>query len=288
MTTAAASAVAAALPADDEALAQLALDFSDVTALAGSSEGFKLVSRDSVNGIDMFTRPVASSPVHMMRASVVMPCRAEHFLRYLELDMRAHWDEHFISGQVLRDVTPHALRPKNNNNDSSNSVSRNSNNDSSGNSDTATRGDFVKVSMKHIAFLSPIPLLQNRDFELVVAERVANGVATLKAISPPVGHVRPRARGFVRGVIPLSGFVAVPFRFWDPVRGAECDGCRVTYVALVHPMGLVPPMLVNAVVGKQTSGLVQLQAFVRNHPIGNLGLPPTIGVTVVKRPQSKL
>jgi hypothetical protein len=108
------------------------------------------------------------------------------------------------------------------------------------------------VWLKHMAWKSPVPLLvQRRDFEFIAAEHtLPDGTAVLKAMSPQIGRVRSPVHGFVRGVIEVSGFVA------EPVGKNQC---RVTYVALVDPMGLVPPPVVNAVVGKQTSTLAQLQ-----------------------------
>ena len=52
--------------------------------------------------IFMFTKPVTSSPIHMMKANVRMPCTPKAFLRYLEMDVRCLWDDLFLVGQVGR------------------------------------------------------------------------------------------------------------------------------------------------------------------------------------------
>ena len=216
------------------------IDFSDVIALADpSAQGFRLVTEDKANSIRMFSKNIQTSPIHMMKAQAIMPCSPSDFMRYLDLDIRALWDDHFLSGEIV------------------------------GSSSTAKDGSLV--TMKHIAFVSPLPFLNNRDFELITSERVdaKTGVAMLKAFSLPRGSIKSVTADVVRAVIEIAGFVASPIQSPDGSR--EKQWSEVTYVALVSPGGRIPPMVVNVVIGKQTSGLRGLQEFISSHPLSQLG-----------------
>lgn len=297
-----------------------ACDFSDVWDLAMNTpahQGFKLSSSDEVHRITMHTKRVPDSPIHLMKASAVMPCEPRAFLRYLDMDVRSLWDEHFLEGVVLHDAMTNADMDKvpppkypssrttktrkekvdmehitaGSAQVTSNGSSRDggfgvgddddekdqremqsaSGGQGSGSGGTIDGKGQVHVQGKHIAFASPIPLLLHRDFELIIAEWLRpDGVAVLKAISPPTGTLVPVRSDYVRGVVQISGFVAVPCRYYEPRLRRKVDGCRVTYVALVHPMGLIPPLVVNIVVGKQTSTLVRLQDFIATNPLERL------------------
>ncbi len=265
-----------------------ALEFDDVIALAHSNApGFRLVTHDVANSIQMYTAPVEASPIHMMKASVTMPCAPAAFLRYLDFDVRSLWDEHFIEGAVLekfssddiallqRRETKTALQQQQT---SATAVSKEGS--SSGAVQTAWTAP-VTLQLKHVGFLSPVPLLTDRDFELVVAESYdeRRNIAVLKALSLPIGAIYPvKSSKYVRGLITLSGFIVSPVKYVDPVMDKEISGCSVTYIALVHPMGLIPAALVNIVVGKQTAGLLQLQTFMRRNPIATLP-PKTLEVS---------
>lgn len=230
----------------DADLVRVCTDFSDILALADpAAPGFRSVFRDAARGIEMFTKPVTESPIHLMRAVCEMPCEAGAFLRYLEHDLRPSWDDHFLHGRVVRRLGPLTV-------------------------------------LKYLAFRSPMPFVQARDFELVVSQKeLPDGRALVKALSPPMGTALGLDPRFVRGNILLSGFVAAPL----PSAGSasapslvvgqssdEPSRCRVTYVALINPMGLVPAMLVNVVIGKQTTTMAGMQRFVREHPFD--ALPP--------------
>lgn len=242
-----------------------ACDFSDIWDLAispGRHNEFRLSSTDDANQITMHTKAVASSPIHLMKACAVMPCAPRAFLRYLDMDVRSLWDEHFLEGVVLSDTI--ATVPLT----AVAAVPNSSHTTEAAAADAVTQ---VHVQMKHVAFASPIPLLLHRDFELVIGETLRpDGVAILKAFSPPVESVVPARPEYVRGLVSISGFVAVPHRYFEARLGRKVDGCRVTYIALVHPMGLIPSFLVNTVIGKQTSALKHLQDFIAKNPLTKL------------------
>jgi hypothetical protein len=63
-------------------------------------------------------------------------------------------------------------------------------------------------------------------------------------------------------------------------------GSKVVYIALVQPMGRIPPLLVNLVIGKQTSGLKYLQKFIAKHPLSVL--PRSKDAGGGRKPASKL
>ena len=206
-----------------------------------------------------------------------MPCSADAFLRFLDFDVRSMWDEHFIEGQVIHQFSKEDVAQLQQVKCKSQlpTTARDSSSSSSGTDSKEQKWTApVTLHLKHVGFLSPVPLLTDRDFELVVAESYDDqtGIAILKALSPPIGSTFPSTGKYVRGVISLSGFIVKPVRYVDPVLRKDINGCNVTYIALVHPMGLIPAALVNIVVGKQTAGLLQLQAFMRQNPVHTL--PP--------------
>jgi hypothetical protein len=262
-----------------------ACSFHDVLELARTSDGFRLASSDDPHQIRMYTKVVPESPIQLMKASTVMPCSPTHFLRYLDMDVRSLWDEHFVEGVVVQELTieptashSHGVAPPPPSFHTTPTAATAVDGVCSGGGRCS---GGVKVQLKHIGFLSPIPFLQNRDFELVIAEHVCpqTGVAVLKAFSPPAESVVPfRKSEYVRGIVGISGFVAEPLRYREPrLNHSEVDGCRVTYVALVHPMGLIPPFLVNQVVGKQTAAMHQLQDFIAANPLKTLQQRGVIG-----------
>ena len=212
-------------------------DHSDVLALAAPDHpGFTEASADANAGIHMSTMAVKSCPVHMMKARAVMPCASRDFLEYLELDARARWDDHYIRGHVHEQID-------------------------------------AQTQLKYMSFKAPLPILRNRDFEIAVCERWddATQTAVLKAVSPPEGMICPAdpAGTTVRGSILLSGFIVKPVQdltsLPKAIAGAK-EACEVTYIALVHPRGRLPPAFVNLVIGKQTSTLRVLQRFIRENP----------------------
>lgn len=278
-----------------------ACDFTDIYDLATNpNHAFRLVSQDEAHRVYMHTKKVATSPIHMMKACAVMPCSPKDFLRYLDMDVRALWDDHFVEGVVVKEIsatsrstilTSTGGSAKHNARSSSPGVGASSSSSSINapahpplsSSSTPPRPMRVKVQLKHIGFLSPIPLLANRDFELIIAEAITdNGVALLKAFSPPVGTVVPLRQGeYIRGIVSMSGFVAEPHVYSDrrPPHVAV-SGCKITYIALVHPMGLIPPLVVNTVVGKQTAALVQLQDFIASNSLESLAARGLIDAAV--------
>lgn len=216
-------------------------DVSDVLDLARTNHlGFTVASQDADAGIVMSTMPVDSCPVNMMKARAFMPCSSDAFLKYLEFDVRRRWDDHFSHGHVVQTIDD-------------------------------------QTQLKYMSFHSPIPFLAARDFELVVHETydAATKTSILKAISTPEGQLVPlpgASKKVVRGAILLSGFVVRPVeRGMEPplLQGAAAC-CEVTYIALVHPRGWIPPAFVNMVIGKQTSALRALQSFIGKNPV-----PPT-------------
>jgi hypothetical protein len=223
-------------------------DYSDVLDYARAEHpGFTEASRDANAGIVMSTMGVKECPVHMMRARAVMPCAVRDFMDYLEFEHRGKWDEYFSHGHSAK-VLPGG------------------------------------VQLKYMCMNSPVPLLRDRDFELIVSDSYdpETGTAVLKAISTPPGSVHPvdPTGKVVRGSLLLSGFIVKPCppTALPPVlRGVTGPCCEVTYIALVHPRGRLPPAFVNLVIGKQTSALRVLQSFIKDHPMSTLAKPAGSG-----------
>ena len=369
------------------------VDFTDVVALAHpDAVGFKVASVDSRHGIKMLTKPVEESPVHLMKAESLMPCPPHEFLRYLDTEIRAMWDENIASSQVIRKIEVEQAAP---------TAAAATSSSSSCGAEMVGSGKVATLTiLKHMEFRSPLPqLFRNRDFEIIVHEHMDahSGVCLLKAFSTPRGYLKPvvtkgdegsgvagatsrasqamaaslgswlgmgsskpqgnpnadsaiggdvgdlSTEAVVRGSIIMSGFVVVPLveledgtivedrrgmaeleekisgrggARAEDVRSVGClpaafqllmgqrqknrlqanltpleyitlpaigerrkggeppqmkqyrvVGCKVIYIALVQPMGRIPTMLVNLVVGKQTSGLKLLQRFIARHPL---------------------
>ena len=394
------------MPFNDELNARLitqVVDFTDVVALAHpEAHGFKVASMDNKHGIKMLTKPVEESPVHLMKAESLMPCPPAEFLRYLDTEIRAMWDENIHSSQVIRNLDVVSKKDSLLSSSSSSLTKEKGTNRSRNNNGTM----ITSTLLKHMEFKSPLPqFFRNRDFEIVVHEQLdkQSGVGLLKAFSTPREYLKPVVRddgpngrgattragqavaasvgrwlgmgsgggscksntaasssseglndetspssgggeinteAVVRGSIVMSGFVVVPLLLLDDgtvvedrrglseseheggvralgtlpptfqallkhrqksradagldpvefmtlptIRGGATSssssslpkttqyrviGSKVVYIALVQPMGRIPPMLVNLVIGKQTSGLKYLQKFIAKNPLSTL------------------
>ncbi|GET88995.1 hypothetical protein, conserved [Leishmania tarentolae] len=177
-----------------------------------------------------------------------------------------------------------------------------------------------RVAIHYLETRSPVPFVQDRDFEIVVAEEVrSDDTAYMKAFSTPLGYhmpLGPRQTRYVRAVVLLSGMVARPLdaatveEVLPPVLlrhrqaaaqqiskelagiakknpsasttvpgdTASCAAgaaalrqyCVVEYVGLVHPMGLLPGVLVNMIISAQLNAMRKMQAFIALHPMSTL------------------
>ncbi|CBZ27480.1 conserved hypothetical protein [Leishmania mexicana MHOM/GT/2001/U1103] len=174
-----------------------------------------------------------------------------------------------------------------------------------------------RVGIHYLETRSPVPFVQDRDFEIVVAEEVRpDGTTYMKAFSTPLGYhmpLVPHQSRYVRAVVLLSGMVARPLdtarveEVLPPVllrhyqaaaqhRGIEVAStatrkpsatsttvsgdaansavphqyCVVEYVGLVHPMGLLPAVLVNMIISAQLNAMRKMQAFIMQHPMSTL------------------
>ncbi|CAJ1989229.1 hypothetical protein conserved [Leishmania donovani] len=177
-----------------------------------------------------------------------------------------------------------------------------------------------RVAIHYLETRSPVPFVQDRDFEIVVAEEVrSDDTAYVKAFSTPLGYhmpLGPHQSRYVRAVVLLSGMVARPLdaarveEVLPPVLlrhhqaatqhgGIEVAGiatkkpststtvsgdaaaraanvavphryCVVEYVGLVHPMGLLPAVLVNMIISAQLNAMRKMQAFITQHPMSTL------------------
>ncbi|KAG5503493.1 hypothetical protein JKF63_05632 [Porcisia hertigi] len=173
-----------------------------------------------------------------------------------------------------------------------------------------------RVAIHYLETRTPVPLVQDRDFEIVTAEEVrCDGTAYMKAFSTPLGYhmpLDPHQSRYVRAVVLFSGMIARPIdaasledvlppvllrrhRAASQPRTMSGDDvqkrrlhvsttvsddaavdtaprqyCVMEYVGLVHPMGLLPAVLVNMVISAQLNAIRKLQGFIMQHPISSL------------------
>ncbi|CCW65988.1 unnamed protein product [Phytomonas sp. Hart1] len=136
--------------------------------------------------------------------------------------------------------------------------------------------------------------MQDRDLELLICEAITpDGCAVMKAFSTPMGMVvpmDPTQTRYVRAAVLLSGVLARPLRLEqvdlaaslplslrgiaqrdlvDISGGARKEYCVVEYLGLVHPMGMIPPVLTNMVISAQVSVLNELQRYIAGHTISS-------------------
>ncbi|EKF39523.1 hypothetical protein MOQ_000242 [Trypanosoma cruzi marinkellei] len=249
------------VPDNDEGLYREAVNFSDVEQLLladAPATGFKLIAQDEECGISLHSRPVEDCPMHLMRAEVELPCRPAEVLAYLNVSTRRRWDDYIAELRSVR-ILP---RPDGLLGDS-NVV------DVDSVAELQLQPGQRRVALYYMAIHTPILLVQNRDFEMVVAEEVRrDGTVWVKAFSTPFGYVEPldpRQSKYVRGLMLFSGILARPV-----INDKGKMESHVSYVALVHPMGLVPSVLVNVVLGAQLNALKRLQRFILQHPLCTL------------------
>ncbi|KAF8287158.1 hypothetical protein TcBrA4_0009980 [Trypanosoma cruzi] len=249
------------VPDNDDGLYREAVNFIDVERLLladAPATGFKLIAQDEDCGISLHSRPVEDCPMHLMRAEVELPCRPAEVLAYLNVSTRRRWDDYIAELRSVR-ILP---RPGGVLGDS-NVV------DVDSVAELQLRPGQRRVALYYMAIHTPILLVQNRDFEMVVAEEVRHdGTVWVKAFSTPLGYVEPldpRQSKYVRALMLFSGILARPV-----INARGNMESHVSYVALVHPMGLVPSVLVNVVLGAQLNALKRLQRFIQQHPLSTL------------------
>ncbi|KAH9597256.1 START domain [Trypanosoma melophagium] len=254
------------VPENDDDLYRKAVDFTDVERIllaTAEESGFRCITQDTTCDITLYSRPVENCPVHLMRAEAFLPCPPTQVLAYLDVPTRREWDDHIAELRSLRTLQRPRSLVKESNSDMKDVVG-----------ETEHRLRVLqpgqrRVALHYMAIRSPIPLVQNRDFELVVSEEVRrDGTAWVKAFSTPLGYIEPldpKQSKYVRGLMLFSGVLAKPM-----INAEGQEKCRLSYVALVHPMGLIPSVLVNMVLGAQLSALRKLQKFISLHPLPTL------------------
>lgn len=332
---------------------------------------FRRIAEDARTGIEVFSSPVEGCPIHLMRATGIIPCRASELLLYMENDVRPEWDGYVKLSRHVRPLSappsdaaaaaarstlstslavhyddhkpprPTSLRvtsqdvisvpasssshppPPSSTGAATLSRGRTGGEEEKEEDDGSTKlASFTyqpgqrRVALHHLGIRSPVPFVQDRDFELVVAEEIRpDGVAYMKAFSTPMGYVvplDPAQTRYVRAALYLSGVIAHPLDLHgrtvaernailpqslrggtaasasSPVAlgggeggaarskkgrqavlggpGAPREYCVIDYFGLVHPMGLVPPMLVNMIISAQITTLKKLQQYVLENP----------------------
>ncbi|CCW62581.1 unnamed protein product [Phytomonas sp. EM1] len=317
---------------------------------------FRRIASNNHTGVEIFSAAVEGCPIHLMRASAIMPCSPADLLKYMDSDIRPAWDSHLRSSRIVRRLKPHppgaacggtgpahaqqtsliAVLPAEATAPVETSLSHSLSNTRpapGGLSQTSVVGrehpidpskqarcvppmrpcgvdaedSFQyrpgqhRVAVHYMEVKSPIPLMQDRDLELLVCEAVTqNGCAVVKAFSTPMGKVvpmDPTQTRYVRAVVLLSGIVAQPLPLGqvdiatslppslrvvakrdleDGNSGARKEYCVIEYLGLVHPMGLIPPVITNMVISAQVGVLEGLQRHIAEHPISSskFGLSP--------------
>eukprot|EP00755_Sulcionema_specki_P029756 Sspe_Gene.92838::Locus_65602_Transcript_1_1_Confidence_1.000_Length_1037::g.92838::m.92838 len=211
------------MPSIDTCLARCC-DFSELLDLANPSNRTKFgKGRNLEGGLRIHTKEAPGSSIQLLLGVLQMDATVEEFQACLKFECRKEWDELFLEGRDIK-----VYHPK----------------------------DFhgVEVFHRYMAFRSPTILVSHRDFEVLVSERVLDdGRFVCKAVSITPGVV-PTPRGFVRGEVLTSGFIAVP------IKGG---GIEVTYIAQMDPKGWIPPQVVNLIAARQSVGIQQLRKYLK-------------------------
>ncbi|KPA79226.1 hypothetical protein ABB37_05709 [Leptomonas pyrrhocoris] len=315
---------------------------------------FRCIGADPDTGITIYSTPVEDCPMHLMRAYAILPCAPRDVLQYMDNDVRPQWDTYIRRSALLRELPPPevAAEAKRTYGLSSSigtaeaGVGRRSPTSLSARAQpppypsdphpsatamtalpTHSHGFSYQPGQRRVAIhyletRSPVPFVQDRDFELVVAEEVLpDGTAYSKALSTPFGYhmpLDPQQSRYVRGVVLLSGLVARPldaavvdqvlppmlrrhrasFAQQTRITGRDSKAaqrkplpaqrrppapsspsqsppppseyCVLEYVGLVHPMGMLPAVLVNVVISAQLNAMRKMQAFIARHPMSTL------------------
>lgn len=197
-------------------------------------------------------------PIHMFRAALILPCTPREVLLYMDSLHRVRWDNNIDASVLikeLRDPGSAGSSSSNNNGTGGNLKQRvkslsdalrnnqytNPSSSSNNNSSDHSTGAFKfqvgqrRVGCHHLTVQSHIPLVQPRDFELLVSEEViplddtgristggsstpaaaptANHIGIMKSFSLPMGSLRPldpQQEKYVRAVLFISGVLARP------------------------------------------------------------------------------
>ncbi|KPI89211.1 hypothetical protein ABL78_1704 [Leptomonas seymouri] len=313
---------------------------SQAGASPASPLTFRCIGADADTGITIYSAPVENCPMHLMRAYAVLPCAPRDVLRYMHNDVRPLWDSYIRRNAMLRELPPPevaaeaakayplsssigaAVTGVGRQSPTSLSARTKPLRTASASTSTAAtsppaasdkfdyRPGQRRVAIHYLETRSPVPFVQDRDFELVVAEEVRpDGVACSKAFSTPFGYdmpLDPEQSRYVRAVVLLSGFVARPLdaavvdqvlppmlrrhrallakqpspkRNLKTAQGTHLEAqppslpqllpeyCVLEYIGLVHPMGMLPAVLVNIVISAQLNAMRKMQSFIARNPI---------------------
>lgn len=294
-------------------------DLSDILELASDHRG-KFIEQffDARRHIRISTRTFPSFPVDMVKAVVYVPCSPRHFLSLLEFPSRILWDETFRGGEVLLqegadccsdektrhhggdggggsssggaacagelmikmmrfDAFPGMIKPR----DFELGVFTRM--------DAASGAAYVKAVSTPSEFGLPVPPGTVRGF-IPVSGFVA------KPVPPKPEVLREIHRDASSSLSPSSAFSSFFSSSSSSAKTAaktissssapdEDDDLvhsEVTYVALVHPRGGIPVFLLNLIIGKQTSGLRNLQLAAANR----VGFGGTAATAAAKKKQN--
>ncbi|CAD2219835.1 hypothetical protein ADEAN_000734800 [Angomonas deanei] len=277
----------------DSALYQYAVDFEEVdrilrdplpqstyyrpppgsTANSDLSLSYRKLASDPEGGVELFSAPVEQCPIHMMRAVAIMPCASEDVLSYMDGERRVKWDTLIEQSRVIRELHPDRDGEERS---SELRTARQPPPPSAGAVPFSFQRGQRRVALHYLGVRSPVAFVQRRDLEMVVAEEVRqDGTAYMKAFSAPLGYAMPldpEQSRYVRAVLFLSAVVARPVQPSATDATVLVDGrpipprlrgarslCAVEYLGLLHPMGMIPPVIVNMVITAQVDTLRRLQ-----------------------------
>nr|CCC92440.1 conserved hypothetical protein [Trypanosoma congolense IL3000] len=237
-----------------------AVDFSDVTGLLltePGSSGFKLHGFDSESSTSVYNRPTEQSPMGVIFMRTFLPCAPAVLSLYAHTSVRRQWDDSAASVQLVRTISRPADLPA----------------DSMTDVVDATLSQLQPgqrhVGLYYMFIHSSVPLVSNRDLEFVVSQEVrSDGTMWMKGTSTSIKceglrHVQ-RAK-CVRAHMYFFGVHARPAKSADGT-----DGCCVSCVFHVNPMGSIPPIVQRIAVNSCLKTAKKLRHFVRQHPPDSL------------------
>ncbi|AAZ13442.1 uncharacterized protein TEOVI_000821800 [Trypanosoma equiperdum] len=237
-----------------------AVDFTDVAQLLMQdpvSSGFRPIAHDSDSNTSLYSRPTEESPMDMIFVRTHLPCPPSALPLYMHASKRCQWDDCASKLRFVRTLPRPATAPVSTLTDVADANL------------LQLQPGQRRVGLYYMVIRSPVPFVRSRDLEMAVAEEVQpDGTVWLKGLSTPPDRVdlcNERRAKYIRARLIFFAMLAKPTK----VTGG-CEGCQMSCVSLVHPMGHLPRLVRRLVLAAQMRMAKRLRDFIIRHPPASL------------------